>query len=468
MPFKYSLFIFFLISSALAKAFNLRSDYSYEILGNVGEHIVLLRDRGLKYQLEVLGRDLSFKKTVELEFEKSKNDLIGVVNKDDLFTIYYSFRDKGESVVAARTYNEKVEPIDTTYLLKEKSNVFKQNFEMAVSEDKSKVLIYAKKGSDDFNIMTIDQDSIKLIYDDIITFKDFNLNRDFRTAVISNKAEVFILLNKNNEKGKKKKNLVEVNYVTPDSDIVETYQLRLTDILANDLKINYNNQSENFLISGLYHEKDKTSTSGYFFSKGDFKKYQRTLQLNLVTYNSEILQSIYGKKSDTDLQYFKIKDVIFRKDGGFLIVTEKNKVLARRSYYNGYNRLNNGSRQGLLKDYYNESIILFAIKPSGIEHWTEVLHKKQFSQDDNDIYGSFFAFKSPSRLRLLYNDEIKKDNTVSEYVVNPVGKFERNAVLSTDYQDLSLRFKDAIQISSTELLVPSQRTYNLNLVKIAY
>ena len=76
--------------------------------------------------------------------------------------------------------------------------------------------------------------------------------------------------------------------------------------------------------------------------------------------------------------------------------------------------------------------------------------------------------KTPSRLRLLYNDEIKKSNTVSEYIMDPTGKIARNSLLSTEDQEMKLRFRDALQISNRELLVPSETNYDLILVKITY
>jgi len=477
MTFKYPLFLYLLFSFAIANAqevsvskeFNLRNDYSYEILGNVGDHIVLLRDQGLEYSLEVLGNDLSFKKTVEIQFEKSKIELIGVVNRNEKFTIYYSFKDEGNTHISSRSYNQKVEPVDTTLLFREKTKVFKQLFDIAVSEDNSKVLVYNRKNKNELNIIAIDQDSVKVLYDDIISFEEYDLRTDFREIIINNSAEAFILLNKNNSKGDKENNIAEVNYVSPYTDLVESFQISLSDIVVSDMNIFFDNKKDNILVAGLYHEKNKTASQGYFAAKTSKHQITPLVTAEMSPYTMEVLEAVYGKKIEKDLQNFKISNVVFRNDGGFLLITEMNKELARRTYYNGTGRFNNyNNNQGIWKDYYNEHIIMFAVKPSGIEHWAEVLHKKQFSQDDNNIYGSFFMYKSPSRLRLIYNDEIKKNNTVSEYVINPIGEFERNAVLSTDYQDLSLRFRDALQLSATELLVPSQRNYRLNLVKIKY
>ena len=119
-------------------------------------------------------------------------------------------------------------------------------------------------------------------------------------------------------------------------------------------------------------------------------------------------------------------------------------------------------------DYFFEDVVAISVHPDGQEHWRRVLFKKQFSQDDAAIFSSYFLMKTPSRLKLVFNDEIKNNNTVSEYILDPLGRFNRNSLLSTDYQNLKIRFADAIQISSNEFLAPSEKNRKLSLVKITY
>ena len=113
-------------------------------------------------------------------------------------------------------------------------------------------------------------------------------------------------------------------------------------------------------------------------------------------------------------------------------------------------------------------MFLISIHPDGSPHWKQVLHKKQYSQDDEGIYSSYFLFKTPKRLRFLFNDEIRQENTVSEYVINGHGEYDRNSVLSTANLRLRLRFRDALQIGAYEVIIPSERRNQLRLVKVEY
>jgi len=163
--------------------------------------------------------------------------------------------------------------------------------------------------------------------------------------------------------------------------------------------------------------------------------------------------------------------LVFRNDGGVLLISEIKREFSRRNPYNttSYPRDNYNpyTRRGWV-DFYNDDIVITNINPDKEMDWYKVLYKKQFSQDDDGVFSSFFVMKTPSRMRFIYNDEIKRNNTVSEYLMDPAGKIARNSLLSTMGQEMKLRFQDAIQISSNSIIIPSEKNYDLNLVKITY
>ena len=121
-----------------------------------------------------------------------------------------------------------------------------------------------------------------------------------------------------------------------------------------------------------------------------------------------------------------------------------------------------------IMDFYLDDLFVTSYNPDGGIHWQQVLHKKQYSQDDEAMYSSYFLMKTPTSLRLLFNDDIKHENTVSEYVISATSHIDRNAVMSTENQKLRLRFRDAVQISANVVIVPSERRNRLNLVVVTY
>ena len=191
--------------------------------------------------------------------------------------------------------------------------------------------------------------------------------------------------------------------------------------------------------------------------------------MNILPFDEALLAEVHGKDVTTSrgLSDFNVQKVALRQDGGAVLIAELNKEFSRRSSL-PIRRDNSSFSRGGWVDYYYEDLILFAVNPDGTEHWKKVLHKRQYSQDDEAIYSSFFLFKTPARLRFLFNDEIKQENTVGGYEVTGTGFVERKTVFNTDYQRLKLRFKDGLQVAYNEVIVPSERNNRLNLVRIIY
>ncbi|MGB1217048.1 MAG: hypothetical protein ACPG5P_04185, partial [Saprospiraceae bacterium] len=119
-------------------------------------------------------------------------------------------------------------------------------------------------------------------------------------------------------------------------------------------------------------------------------------------------------------------------------------------------------------EFHYDDIILASYNPDGEVEWEDILYKRQFSRDDGGLQSSFFIMKTPSDVRFLYNDEIKNNTSVSEYIMNRKGDTERKNVLDTDGYNLKLLFKNGRQINSKDILIPSIKKRTLKLVRIRY
>lgn len=234
--------------------------------------------------------------------------------------------------------------------------------------------------------------------------------------------------------------------------------------------MDYDEKNERIVLAGFTTVNDESKANGYFGFSISGNDIPEDAEILVNKFTTDFISDVTGKKPGKvkELTDYKIQDIIVRNDGGVIIISELVKEFTRRSQMNAPNQFGDYLPARGLIDYYHEDIILLSTFPDGKEHWRKILFKKQFSQDDGAIYSSYFLFKTPSRIRLIYNDEIKNSNTVSEYVFDPIGQSERKSVLSTEYQNLKLRFRDAIQIGPSSLIVPSEKSWKINMVRIDY
>lgn len=455
----------------VSKEMNIRNDLAYDIIGLVKDNFLLYRDKGNERVLEVFDKNMKHLYDRELLLDKSRSDVYAIVPQDTVFTIYYGYREKKYYNMKARKYNSFGQMIDSVTFLRDLEDFRIETFQFEVSEDRSKTLLFSSRRNDLFYTYVIDNDEMRILWRKESKLIGFDVRKDFRGVVVSNFGEVNALFDIDNSKYDRENHHMILLGLDSSDGLFENI-FKFENKLTVDLEMDYDNKNKRIILAGLVSDESEFDASGYFYFSKPISDLKEQTVIEDFDFDLTFLSEIYGKKLSKKkrLNDFVTRDIVLREDGGFLLFAEMNKEYYRRSAFNAGSRLNSGfnsAGRGWV-DIYNEDIIVFSFHPDNTEHWKKILYKKQFSQDDDGVFSSYFLFKTPSRIRLIYNDEIKRNNTVSEYVIDPLGNFERNSLLSTDYQNLKLRFKDAIQVSSSILLVPSERNFKLTLVKIEY
>ncbi|MFZ1456804.1 MAG: hypothetical protein WAT46_12235 [Saprospiraceae bacterium] len=453
----------------VSREIGVRNNYAYDILPNIGDRIIFYHDKGTEQQFEIYDSDLRHIQTIIPQFEKRNITPAGVITMDSTFNFYYSYRDEDTTYLNVRVYNKNLVLVDTATLSKQtKVSSLKNNPKFTFSEDKSKVLIFYPEDRD-LHLRLIDNVNRRMIYEFKLTIKDINLRTDFEKLEINNRGEIFILGSKSSFWGRDNdKGFLLIRILDQSNVIIHRFFPEKDEI--SELLLDYDEKNQRLAVAGFVTQGDPTKVNGYFAFSIRPQDIPIEAEILINRFSSEFLAEVSGKKPGKvkELSDYQLKDIVIRNDGGVIMVCEMIKEFTRRAQINTPTQVGEYFPLRGFVDYYHEDLILIATFPDGKEHWKKILFKKQFSQDDNAIYSSYFLFKTPSRVKLIYNDEIKNNNTVSEYVLDPSGNAERRSVLSTEYQNLKLRFRDAIQTGPSTLIVPSEKSWKINMVKIEY
>lgn len=451
---------------------NIRSDYGYEIIGDVNDQILLYRDRGFEQLLMVFDKSLEFVRERELDTERKKSKIYGLAKKDTSFLAFYGYKEDGNEYVRVGSYNEFAEVLDTMTIFEKKKTFFGgTDFSHLLSEDKRFSMLYTVEKKNDIIPIVFDNQEMQTTLLGEYKIENRNIRKDLVDIQVTNQGDIIMLLEMNNSRFNNDKHIAEIIFIQGHTGAVSISQVDLKDVYTQSIHLSYDNYRRNVSVSGLYNSKSSSESIGYFFAEKPIGNPRLDMDIVFSEFDQNFINDVYGTKSNKKkgIKDFRLVSSISRQDGGKILIAEMQKRFSRNPSYDtnyGLNTYNGGVRAWV--DYFNEDMVVIALRPGGEEHWKKVMYKKQFSQDDGAIFSSFFLFKTPSRVRVIYNDEIKKDNIVSEYVFGPLGKNKRQSIFSTEYQNLKLRLKDAIQISGSELLIPSERNRNLSIVKISY
>ncbi len=448
----------------------MRNDTEYTLIGKLGGQVLLLQDRENKQLLTAYGRSMNESWEKDLELRGRGVRVLDAIPAQDGsgFHLLYLFRERGHNHLQLDRYNPAGNLQDSVTLVDfgpfftiPEEDVFK-------SEDESKLLLLMVEQQSKARYLGIDLDSMELLYDRELVPDKFSYQEDFLQAEITNRGDMYFIVERDNFKSRRKEHRYEVYSHQVSSDLVGSYQVNLGDSLTYDVFFRYDNLNARLTAGGLYSTKDFVRAEGYFFLT--ISPGQPVGRPSFQRFPENLVKNVEGKKYNKrhpGINDLTVRDAVLRQDGGLVMITERDRQLQRRGGV-AQNQLLNTYGGRPLVDYHFDEIVVFAVYPDGRPHWSNIMHKKQYSQDDGGVYSGFFLMESPSRLRFLFNDEIRFENTVSEYVLNGRGEFDRNSLFNTRDLSLRLRFRDGVQVSANELVMPSEHRNRLRLVKMTY
>ena len=463
------IFVIFFISEyadsqqiSISPEIDTRNDYTFDLLGKVGNKILAFRKKSKKYILNIYDKTLYRVSEKIISLEKKNTDIVSVVTGKNDFTVFYTFKKKNNVYIKAAKFNETGTKLDSVTLYQQKYFFSTKSFLSTTSRNKNIVLIYRIIDNDEIEFVEFDINKFKNIYYKKVKLKDVRLNYDYYKTVISNKGDIYFMCEKKPSifTGTSHKIIVKAFYPLSKKRKKISKNIKVN---TRDVDIVYDDKNDVLNIAGIITKLYDIKAIGYFVlkldknlsPKGFFKNY----------FKEKLLSDYYRLENKRKKKYIRnlyIKSLELRNDGGVILVLEEKEI-----YKHKVNTFN--YRQDLYSgdtDYIFGNIILISIHENGDEYWEKMIPKYQTSTNDFGIYSSFFIFKIPSSLKLLFNDEIKNKNQVIMYSVSPTGEAKRKSVFTTDMYKLNLTFSNSVQISNKKLIVPSYKKEKLKLVLV--
>lgn len=444
----------------------MHSDLMYEIIGEIRGRVLLFNRESGKYSITALDENMRPSWDKEIELDKKNAIVIGVNPTEDAFTVFYFYREKGSTFLKAARFDPSANLRDSATLADLGFLFMSPSFKMVASEDHSKVLLNFTERDQVFKSLVFDNKTMRVLWQQNFQYSDYDESEDVLHLIVSNAGQMYAVFEKDHYQLRREKHRYDVFLFDQEiSTEFSRFSIPLKGNITYDVKFAFDNGNQKLCAGGFYFEKNVERAEGYFtlFIPRD---PTRTL-LRFYPFEDEFVDRLAGKETrhNRGLEQVSVVDLVLRKDGGLLLVGEESKNFARRMATVNRNMMLDNMNRSVV-DYYFEDVFILAVRPNGTLQWSTILHKKQYSQDDDGAFSSFFLFKTPAFLRLVFNDEIKFENTVSEYLLHVNGDFDRNSILSTETLQLRLRFRDAIQVSASRMLVPSERRGKLRIARI--
>jgi hypothetical protein len=443
----------------------------YGIIGKLNDRLLFFHLNDNLVKLRAL--DNSMHKIWDKEIEPDRKNhakVLEVVGNRQDFNVIYQYTRKNQNFIKIHKYDGQAKLLDSVTICRWDKDFVAPKLEVLLSEDKKSLLVYEVIEHKEFKALAINLDSMRTIWEKSLAVKNWDFESDrYEQIIFTNNADLYLIQEEDNRVGSEKHRFHA--YFFGQGKPERDFDIPVAQVASPNMKFSYDNQHQKLVAVGLYSTKTLNRVQGIFsFSIPPQYQSGQTVDIKSLVFDDELMSTMTGKKINESkgLQDLEIRDIIHRRDGGFLVVVEQTRYIERRTS-NPIGRITNRFGANLLAmDYYHDNVFVMSFTPNGTQQWKTVFFKKQVSQDDEGRYSSYFLAKTTASLRFLFNDAIERSTIVSEYVLNGKGEGERHAIMNTDGQDLYLRLRDALQISANEVIVPSDDRRRVKLVKIQY
>lgn len=445
-----------------------RDDQSYFIMDDQRGKVILFRNQGTTFTVHGFNEQMNEDWEKELELDKKRPEIEDVASTGGDFCVFYTFRVKQDILLKVHRYNPGANLVDSLTIRRYENSFYKPNLIFDYSQNDKIAILWSIENDNEVNAMAFHMGRMKVLWEKTFVQDEMMFSRDFHQSIVDNKGNLYLIMKKNNRRSKADEHAFDVLQVGGQGEEtnVRSFSVSMQNKLTYDAFFSFDNLNNSIVGGGFFANDNITRAEGIFYLRVS-ESNPNDQVLVYHEFDKEFVNILLEKDKNKNkgIPEVSAQEIVLRRDGGIILIGEMNREFVRgggsAAYY---------SRTGIrpIIDHYYDDVFLISMHPDGDVHWRKILHKKQYSQDDDAVFSSYFLAKTPAALRVIFNDEIKPENTVSEYIINGSGDADRNAVMNTERKELSLRFRDAIQISASEVVVPSERRNKLKLVKIEY
>lgn len=453
-------------SVQISSVLSLQQIDSYGIIGDIGDRSYTYTRNNDDVYLQAYDKDMRLLWDRALKLIGSRRSVAGVIARDNSVQVVYTYLEEKKRDLIVDEFGLDAERIDSHYVAKNIDRSMGEPFEFALSDDEEKLFFYYLRRNRDLTGFMFDQALDTTIWDIQISYENLKFNEDLQGVLVSEYGEAFIIFDDNNDRYKKDQHALYIEVIRSTGELSDYIDIPVDSLVYTSSSYHWSDITRKITTVHLTNKKSKSGSqavASYSINPYQKDSYTHTY----LPFTSELLNAYFRteRTSRDEIEHLDIKEFVPRQDGGWLLLAEasrqvfrSNYSLASRDYLGGSGNI----------DYFYEDMVALGVHPDGTLHWSHVLRKKQYSYGDQGVYSSFGVIKTPKRLRLLFNDEIKRENTVSEYILNGQGVLRRFSVMNTQYKTLGLRLSSGFQTGPLTFIAPSEVGNDLQFVKFKF
>lgn len=467
----------------------------FEIIGKINGNFFIYKNIRNHNWIAILDNEMKQIGKADQDYLPDNDNVINVdfFPYNDFFYMIYQYRKRNiiHCVAAKIDGNGKkmgeLMELDTTQV---GFGADSKIYSVLSSEDKSKLIIFKinSKNKKLFAITTVLlDDKLNLLKKSRLYMPMDDRDDDLTEFQLDNDGD--LIFSKFSRLNNENINNAEFIIKHAQADSFMTKTLGLPKTYLDEIRIKPDNYNKRYFITSFYYNQRRGNVDGYYFYIWDKQSGQAIIE-DTVTFSEELRREARGNASTRGAfnDYF-LRNIITRKDGGFILASEAFFTSSRGNSWNRWNYMY-GSPFMRSYDYYYyspyynsywwnrwndnqavryqaENIAVLSFNSNGKKEWSAVITKDQFDdQSDNMI--SYQIMNTGGEIHFLFNQMEKRVNLLNDFSLEPDGKIHRNPTLKNLDKGYDFMPKFAKQVSARQMIVPCLNRNYICFAKIEY
>ncbi len=466
---------------------------NFEILGKIDNKILIYKNTRDLHQMAVYDSDMKLLDKVKMDYLTEKGKVLSTdfIQYSDNVLLLYQFQNKNIVYAMAVKIDGNGKKIGDPVILDTTSNlnftVDNKIYTFINSEDKQKIVAFKiSTKNEKEHVVT------SCIYD-----KSLNLLEKVKTPIGMPEKNDFLgefgLANNGNivclrQSGTgQNENINKVSLLIKPIGAInfKLNNLPINKIFLDDTRLKIDNRNGHCIITSFFSKIRRGNVDGLYYTLWDLEGNKELLNAT-TTFTEEYRSDVRGDGSQKmAFNDFYLKNLILRKDGGFMMIAESSYVTNRgntlnrwdnmngnpfynpfgggfsgnsfNNYpmyggFNNYNMMNNNMGNNVNR-YYAENVAIISFEPDGKMEWSNVIRKTQYD-DNTDNYIGYGIVNSGDQVHFLFNLQEKRSNVLTDQSMSPIGQIDRNPTIKNLDKGYDFMPKHIKQVGLRQAVMP--------------
>jgi hypothetical protein len=448
-------------------------DGEYSVVGMTGGLLYNYRTFGNEYFLDSYDDSMNKIATVILDFFPRRIYQVRFISYPEKIIVLYQASESNKIVQYAAVLDEKgrlkSKPIELGSV---KTGIFgatKTYFSSSVSENKKMILVYS--ADDKSDQVTIDakwlNDSLKVIKKSHAVFTAAN-SVEHGEVNVANDGTVYAAA----YSPQGADNYADQYWILKlpvGATKFEPLELKLGGKFATSGYMKIDQLNNKIYFGGFYSDHKSGNYDGIIYACYDMtiNSFQNT---KMIPLDKESIFATGAKHSNHPFDNYEVRQIIVKKDGGFVLIAEVHYVTVRNTFSPrlGYYSYYSPYTTSTIKEYHYNDLMALSYDKDGQRTWSTFIPKEQYSQEDGGMFSSYTLLNSGGTLAFLYNDFDRNHSRIQMATVSSEGKTTVRAFEPDGNDNPDWIPKAGKQVGSRTVIIPCLRKRQVCFAKVEF